>query len=80
MLNNNKKLQFFPMLKIMAGLIAAATGELEAVLQGTCTRKMPRTCHLVNGNGTLKYHQNGATLHANGVPNGIYTNGNGLHL
>ncbi|KAK4742455.1 hypothetical protein SAY87_000456 [Trapa incisa] len=66
---------------VFLGLIAAATGELEAVLQDNSTRKMPSTNHHANGNGTVKYHhQNGGAHRGNGVQNGIYTNGNGVHL
>ncbi|XP_031392837.1 CTP synthase-like isoform X1 [Punica granatum] len=64
---------------LFLGLIAAASGELDAVLQGSNTRKVSRTNH-INVNGSIKYYQNGTILDGNGVLNRFYTNGNGLHL
>ena len=59
------------------GLIAAASGQLDAWLKkGTA-----KPCALSNGIPAIKPHLNGTpTKLVNGPLDGIYYNGNGLHV
>lgn len=62
---------------IWTGLIAAACGQLDSLLKNGGTP----THGLSNGTSGEKLHRNGngATL-ANGSLDGIYCNGNGVHV
>ena len=63
-----------------AGLIAAASGQLDAVLQnyGHASKILPNG--IGNGKPTVKTNQNGnAIKSSNGSLNGVYSNGNGVH-
>ncbi|KAK4737337.1 hypothetical protein R3W88_001034 [Solanum pinnatisectum] len=62
---------------LFLGLIAAATGQLETLLK----KGVPKTWSLSNGTSGLKSHRyvNGTKM-ANGSLDGIYCNGNGIHV
>ncbi|KAK6803287.1 hypothetical protein RDI58_001071 [Solanum bulbocastanum] len=62
---------------LFLGLIAAATGQLETLLK----KGVPKTLSLSNGTSGLKSHRyvNGTKM-ANGSLDGIYCNGNGIHV
>ncbi|KAJ6899999.1 hypothetical protein NC652_026214 [Populus alba x Populus x berolinensis] len=62
------------------GLIAAASGQLDAVLQnyGNESKLLPNG--ISNGKPSVKTYQNGnAIKSSNGSLNGVYSNGNGVH-
>ncbi|PIA37564.1 hypothetical protein AQUCO_03000262v1 [Aquilegia coerulea] len=64
---------------LFLGLLAAACGQLEAVMQTSehVNKVMPKNI-LSNGSPALKYQQNGnASKLTNRLLNGVYTNGNG---
>ncbi|TMX00459.1 hypothetical protein EJD97_000795 [Solanum chilense] len=62
---------------LFLGLIAAATGQLETLLK----KGVPKTWSMSNGTSGLKSHRyvNGTKM-ANGSLDGIYCNGNGIHV
>uniref|UniRef100_A0A0E0JL76 CTP synthase n=1 Tax=Oryza punctata TaxID=4537 RepID=A0A0E0JL76_ORYPU len=67
---------------LFVGLIAASSGQLDRLLQGSCNGHAVPTKHsLSNGAYTSTVHQNGhAKKLANGLSNGTYyPNGNGVH-
>lgn len=67
---------------VYAGLIAAASGQLDRVLQDRCTGHAVSEKHVLsNGSYTPAIHQNGHPKKlSNGLSNGTYyTNGNGVH-
>jgi CTP synthase len=67
---------------LFVGLIAASSGQLDRLLQGSCNGHVVSTKHsLSNGAYTSTVHQNGhAKKLANGLSNGTYyPNGNGVH-
>lgn len=58
------------------GLIAAACGHLETVLQNN---GYPSKTISSNGHSNVKIHQNGSTFKSSkGLLNGVYSNGNGV--
>ncbi|KAA8537144.1 hypothetical protein F0562_029630 [Nyssa sinensis] len=62
---------------LFLGLIAAATGQLDAVLKKGVTK----TSAMSNGTSVVKSHQYGnAKKAANGSLDAIYSNGNGVHI
>ncbi|KAK6118549.1 hypothetical protein DH2020_047705 [Rehmannia glutinosa] len=62
---------------VFLGLVAAACGQLDALLKKGATK----TCRMSNGSSTIKGHlYDNATKLANGSLDGIYRNGNGLHV
>ncbi|XP_059661897.1 uncharacterized protein LOC132307984 [Cornus florida] len=68
---------------LFLGLIAAACGQLDVVLQyyGHIRKLMTRKTGMSNGHGMVKTHQNGNTEKpSNGCLNCVYSNGNGVHL
>ena len=68
---------------MLTGLIAAVCGQLEVVLQNNdhVSSVVPKTIVTSNGQAMMKAHQNGnATKHSNGLVNGVYSNGNGVHF
>lgn len=68
---------------LFLGLIAAACGQLEAVLQhyDHVSSVVPKKIVMSNGQSMIKAHQNGnATKLSNGLVNGVYSNGNGAHF
>lgn len=65
---------------LFLGLIAAACGKLETVLENNVHVSnfvMKKHGMISNGHSIVKPHQNGNT---NGLVNGVYSNGNGAHL
>lgn len=62
---------------LFLGLVAAACGQLDALLKKGSTK----TCRMSNGSSSVKTHlyDNAAKL-GNGSLDGIYCNGNGLHV
>lgn len=62
---------------LFSGLVAAASGQLEGLLKKGSSRKY----RISNGSSPIKPHfyENAATV-ANGALDGIYCNGNGLHV
>lgn len=62
---------------LFSGLVAAASGQLEGLLK----KGSPRKYRISNGSSPIKPHfyENAATV-ANGALDGIYCNGNGLHV
>ncbi|KAG6765543.1 hypothetical protein POTOM_029589 [Populus tomentosa] len=65
---------------LFLGLVAAASGQLDAVLQnyGHESKLLPNG--MSNGKPIVKPYQNGnATKSSNGSLNGVYSNGNGVH-
>lgn len=65
---------------LFLGLIAAACGKLETVLENNVhvsNLVMKKHGMMSNGHSIVKPHQNGNT---NGLVNGVYSNGNGAHL
>lgn len=65
---------------LITGFIAAACGQLEAILQKPGLKKASER-GMSNGTLTLKAHRCvSVNKPANGSLNGICTNGNGLHL
>ncbi|KAJ6322503.1 hypothetical protein OIU77_012360 [Salix suchowensis] len=65
---------------LFLGLIAAASGQLDAVLQnyGNASKLLPNG--MSNGKPIVKSYQNGnAIKSSNGSLNGVYSNGNGVH-
>ncbi|OEL18244.1 CTP synthase [Dichanthelium oligosanthes] len=67
---------------LFVGLVAAASGQLDRVLQDCCNgHVVPAKHHLSNGSYNSTVHQNGhPKMLANGLSNGTYyANGNGLH-
>lgn len=63
----------------VAGLIAAACGQLDTVLKYGHASKV-LTNGLSNGKPMGKVHQNGNGIKSsNGSLNGVYSNGNGVH-
>jgi len=67
---------------VSAGLIAAASGQLDRVLQDCCNGHVVAAKHVLsNGSYTSTVHQNGHPKKlANGLSNGTYyANGNGVH-
>ncbi|EYU43611.1 hypothetical protein MIMGU_mgv1a003214mg [Erythranthe guttata] len=62
---------------LFLGLVAAATGQLDAVLK----KSAAKTCSMSNGSSPVKAHiYENATKLANGSLDGIYCNGNSLHV
>jgi CTP synthase len=67
---------------VSAGLIAAASGQLDRVLQDRCNGHVGSAKHVrSNGSYTSAVHQNGNPKKlTNGLSNGTYyANGNGVH-
>ncbi|CAD6237846.1 unnamed protein product [Miscanthus lutarioriparius] len=67
---------------LFVGLIAAASGQLDRVLQDCCNGHVVAAKHVLsNGSYTSTVHQNGHPKKlANGLSNGTYyANGNGVH-
>ncbi|CAO2176714.1 unnamed protein product [Urochloa humidicola] len=66
---------------LFVGLVAAASGQLDRVLQDCCNGHAVPAKHLSNGTYTPTVHQNGHPKKlANGLSNGTYyANGNGVH-
>jgi CTP synthase len=65
---------------MFAGLIAAACGRLETVPHDNGHLRKPLTSAMSNGH-SMKIHQNGGAIKSsNGSVNGVYSNGNGVHL
>nr|AVY91754.1 PTHR11550 [Saccharum hybrid cultivar SP80-3280] len=67
---------------LFVGLIAAASGQLDRVLQDCCNGHVVSAKHVLsNGSYTSTVHQNGHPKKlANGLSNGTYyANGNGVH-
>jgi hypothetical protein len=66
---------------VSAGLIAAASGQLDRALQDCCNDLVAAKHLLSNGSYTSAVHQNGHPKKlANGLSNGTYyANGNGVH-
>ncbi|KZV46353.1 CTP synthase 1-like [Dorcoceras hygrometricum] len=64
---------------LFLGLVAAASGQLDLLLKKGAATKPP--CRMSNGSSTAKVYayENSAKL-ANGSLDGIYRNGNGLHV
>lgn len=68
----------FDLLFLLAtGLVGAACGQLDALLKKGSARR----CRMSNGSSPIKAHfyENATTL-TNGTLDGIYCNGNGLHV
>lgn len=65
-------------LLLATGLVGAACGQLDALLK---KGSMRRPNKMSNGSSPIKAHfyENATTL-ANGALDGIYCNGNGLHV
>ncbi|KAG8385048.1 hypothetical protein BUALT_Bualt03G0001000 [Buddleja alternifolia] len=62
---------------LFLGLVAAACGQLDALLKKGATK----TCRMSNGSSSIKAHlYENATKLTNGSLDGIYRNGNGLHV
>ena len=67
---------------VSAGLVAAASGQLDRVLQDCCNGHVVPAKHILsNGSYPSTVHQNGHPKKlANGLSNGTYyANGNGVH-
>ncbi|KAF8395952.1 hypothetical protein HHK36_019908 [Tetracentron sinense] len=67
---------------LFLGLIAAACGQLDTVLQksGLVNKLATKKCGMSNGPLVVKAHQNGnANKSAKGSLNGVHTNGNGVY-
>lgn len=61
------------------GLVAAASGQLDA--SGQLKKSTAKTCRMSNGSSGIKAHlYENPTKLANGSLDGIYRNGNGLHV
>ncbi|KAJ4824084.1 CTP synthase 1 [Turnera subulata] len=66
---------------LFLGLIAAACGQLDAVLQNNGHATMPLSNGMANGKAVVKPYQNGnGVKSSNGSLNGVYSNGNGVHF
>ncbi|KAL2524690.1 CTP synthase family protein [Abeliophyllum distichum] len=62
---------------LFLGLVAASCGQLDTLLKKGATK----TCRMSNGTSAIKAHlYENATKLANGSLDGIYCNGNGLHV
>ncbi|KAH6756893.1 CTP synthase family protein [Perilla frutescens var. hirtella] len=62
---------------LFLGLVGAACGQLDALLKKGSARR----CRMSNGSSPIKAHfYENATALANGALDGIYCNGNGLHV
>ena len=63
------------------GLIAAACGELDAVFLGNGSHQRNIPNGVGNHTAKIKAYQNGsATKATNALPDGVYSNGNGIYL
>ncbi|KAI3965960.1 hypothetical protein MKX01_010917 [Papaver californicum] len=72
---------------LFLGLIAAACGQLDTLIPNsrranqTQSLKKKGTTTMSNGSSGMKVHQNGNSIKAaNGLLNGVYANGNGVHI
>ena len=66
---------------VSAGLVAAASGQLDRVLQDCCNGHVVPARHILSNGSYTTVHQNGHPKKlANGLSNGTYyANGNGVH-